>query len=250
MPLLIGFEPAGLDPKIASAFDDVIAPLQVWANQVDGVNAAERLSIITSGIASLPTVPSGAVFAWPAAAAPTGYLLLNGAAVSRSTYSVLYTLFGTTYGIGDGTTTFNLPNAIQRVILGKATSGTGATLGATGGAIDHTHTGPSHTHTNGTLTVASHTHQAGLWNTSNAGTGATSFENSTVPVENVNLTAGVTVPSQNHTHTGPSHFHTVGPFATGGATSTVDGGATGAAGTGATGTNNPPFLVLQFIIKT
>lgn len=85
-------------------------------------------------------VPTGAVVMFGGTAAPSGYLLCDGSAVSRSTYSALFAVIGTAYGVGDGSTTFNLPNMQQRFPLGKAASGTGATLGGTGGAIDHDHT--------------------------------------------------------------------------------------------------------------
>lgn len=54
--------------------------------------------------------PPGALIMYGAAAAPTGWLLCNGAAVSRSTYSALFAIIDTTYGVGDGSTTFNLPD--------------------------------------------------------------------------------------------------------------------------------------------
>ncbi len=54
--------------------------------------------------------PSGAIFAFPFASPPTGYLICDGQAVSRTTYPTLFALLGTTYGAGDGSTTFNLPN--------------------------------------------------------------------------------------------------------------------------------------------
>ena len=65
--------------------------------------------------------------------------MCNGAAVSRTTYSALFAGIGTTYGPGDGSTTFNVPDLRQRFPMGKANSGTGSTLGGTGGAIDHSH---------------------------------------------------------------------------------------------------------------
>lgn len=70
---------------------------------------------------------------------PTGFLECNGQAVSRSTYSLLFSTIGTTYGSGDGSTTFNVPDVRQKFIMGVAASGTGSTLGATGGTIDHVH---------------------------------------------------------------------------------------------------------------
>jgi hypothetical protein len=55
-------------------------------------------------------VPTGAILMYGAAVAPTGYLLCDGAAVSRTTYAALFAAVGTTYGAGDGSTTFNTPN--------------------------------------------------------------------------------------------------------------------------------------------
>lgn len=55
-------------------------------------------------------VPIGGVILFSTATAPDGYLKCDGTAVSRTTYSSLFALIGTTYGSGDGSTTFNLPN--------------------------------------------------------------------------------------------------------------------------------------------
>lgn len=83
--------------------------------------------------------PAGVVQQYGGTSAPSGYLLCDGSAVSRTTYAALFTAIGTTYGAGDGSTTFNLPNTNGKFPLGKATSGTGNTLGGTGGSIDHVH---------------------------------------------------------------------------------------------------------------
>lgn len=83
--------------------------------------------------------PTGMIAAFGGATAPTGWQLCNGSAISRTTNAALFALIGTTYGVGDGSTTFNVPDLRQRFPLGKAASGTGSTLGGTGGAIDHTH---------------------------------------------------------------------------------------------------------------
>jgi len=99
------------------------------------------------------TVPVGTVLDFCAAAVPTGYLECDGSAVSRTTYADLFAAIGTTFGVGDGSTTFNLPDFRRRVAMGKggtAVSGPANTLGANGGAETHTLATaeiPAHTHT-------------------------------------------------------------------------------------------------------
>src|SRR3954466_4652007 len=100
--------------------------------------------------------PAGTVLSFAGAAAPSGWLMCDGSLVNRTTYAALFAVIGTTYSVGDGSTTFGLPDARQKHILGKAASGTGSTLGSSGGAIDHTHTGAAHSHT--ISADGSHTH--------------------------------------------------------------------------------------------
>ena len=100
-------------------------------------------------IAGGATVPTGAILPYGGTTAPSGYVLANGAAISRTTFADLFAVYGTTYGAGDGSTTFNVPDLRGRFPLGKAAAGTGSTLGGTGGTLDHTHTV-----TTGTKTVA------------------------------------------------------------------------------------------------
>ena len=69
-------------------------------------------------------IPVGTVI-WSAnPAVPSGYLPCNGAAVGRATYPELFAAIGTTYGSGDGSTTFNLPNLIGKVPWGSTSVGT------------------------------------------------------------------------------------------------------------------------------
>lgn len=138
-----------------------------------------------SGITgTLGTMPLGAIIPYGGTAAPVKWLLCDGSAVSRTTYAAVFAVTGTAFGVGNGTTTFNLPDLRQRFALGKAGSGTGATLGGTGGAIDHTHTSAAHTHTFTTgIESTSQTVQSG----SGAGTAA-----------------------NNHTHTGTTDSTTPG----------------------------------------
>lgn len=69
-------------------------------------------------------VPVGCVQAFAGSTTPDGWLLCNGSAVSRTDYAALFAVVGTTYGTGDGSTTFNLPNLTDKFIQGNATSGT------------------------------------------------------------------------------------------------------------------------------
>lgn len=89
---------------------------------------------------------------------PNGYLLCDGRAVSRTTYSRLFQAIGTIYGSGDGATTFNLPNGNGRTLQGGATSEVGTYRNAGLPPITHTHSGTtgsagSHTHTRGSMEI-------------------------------------------------------------------------------------------------
>lgn len=78
-------------------------------------------------------LPAGIIMAWPTTTAPNGWLICDGTAVSRTTYSGLFSAIGTAFGIGDGTTTFNVPDLKGRSIFGKNT-GTFSSIAGTGGA--------------------------------------------------------------------------------------------------------------------
>jgi microcystin-dependent protein len=107
-------------------------------------------------------VPPGAMMPYAAASAPGGWLLCDGSAVSRTTYATLYGLIGTTYGIGDGEFTFNLPNLKGRMIVGlNGADASFDALGETGGSKTATLTTtelPAHTHTGTTDTAGAHSH--------------------------------------------------------------------------------------------
>lgn len=292
-----------------SAGTNLISLVPNGANTIDGVNATRSLGenygqwmLISDGVSNwsvgfMPEqpVPAGAISLYGGSTAPPGYFLCDGAAVSRTTYARLFARLGTTYGTGDGSTTFNLPDLRQRFPLGKAASGTGSALGATGGAIDHTHSVPAHYHSMGTgstfniIASGSHLHTVNHDHASQAtdsqgshyhnmvtsGIAGGSDTMTDVPglyssydgsgsVYNYDLkTAGIapdkarTSSNGAHTHsvdlpnfTGNSgsttHTHVSGDFA--GLVGLVTGGVDGNAAM-ASGTQNPPFQVVNYIIK-
>ena len=75
-------------------------------------------------VQSVFDAPTGVVHAFAGSTTPAGWLLCDGSAVSRTDYAALFAVIGTTYGTGDGSTTFNLPNLTDKFIEGSATSGT------------------------------------------------------------------------------------------------------------------------------
>ena len=80
------------------------------------VDAKGRLTSASSGTVS--SIPAGSVQFFAMNSAPTGFLIANGAAVSRSTYSALFSAIGTTFGAGDGSTTFNVPDLRGQFVRG------------------------------------------------------------------------------------------------------------------------------------
>jgi microcystin-dependent protein len=162
--------------------------------------------------AAATTIPSGSMQMWPTSTAPTGYLLCAGAAVSRTVYAALYAVIGTTYGVGDGSTTFNLPDLRGRMPLGVNGS---YALASTGGSADSIVV--SHTHT-ATVTDPGHLHA----------------------INGSNVAGGFAAGSNGYQNTGTTNSATA---VTG---ISVSNSTVGSSGTGA---NLPPYLAINFIIK-
>jgi microcystin-dependent protein len=186
--------------------------------------------------ASAAITPVGVIQMWMTGSAPTGWLLLQGQNVSRTTYAELFALWNTTFGAGDGSTTFGLPDFQQYIPIGKAAAGTVSTLGVKTGSFDHTHASgtlavASHTHGSGTLSVASHTHDSGTLavasHTHGPGTLTVASHSHTMSVE-------TTFTDISHTHSTPNHTHTYSGTTDNASASvfaSLAGGATGVIGT-------------------
>lgn len=126
-----------------------------------------------------PGAPVGAVMPYAGVTTPVGWLVADGQAVSRLQYPELFAAIGTTYGVGDGVTTFNLPDLRGRVpvgvdgVAGRLSSND--LIGQSSGEERHTLTVgevPSHSHSDGSLattTVADHVHGDGSLTTSTSG---------------------------------------------------------------------------------
>lgn len=156
------------------------------------IRAGQIVQVVYDGInfqlVSVAGEPVAAVKMFAGAIAPNGYLLCDGAAVSRSTYAALFAVVGTTYGVGDGSTTFNVPNFKGRSPVGVGQGntaqggglGTDRVLGAAAGAETHTlvvNEMPAHTHSHtignsaaGSTSVVG-ANNIGNLNTSSAGGG-------------------------------------------------------------------------------
>lgn len=121
----------------------VLAKKSNTSNDVEWVSADNRAP---------SSAPVGTIIAFGGATAPAGYLLCDGAAYSRTTYSELFNVIGTSYGTGDGSTTFNVPNLTGKFPLGKSGS---YSLASTGGEANVTLTTnqiPAHTHGSKSIT--------------------------------------------------------------------------------------------------
>lgn len=145
-------------------------------NPTDNLHAATKQYVDTVAGAGVPT---GVMLPYGGTAAPTGWLLCDGSAVSRTTYAGLFAAIGVAYGAGDGSTTFNIPDLKGRIPVGKdnmggtaanrvTTAGSsidGATLGATGGAQNVQLTAAqngAHTHSS-SLNDPGHVHRFNVW---------------------------------------------------------------------------------------
>ena len=120
-------------------------------NKVKAADMNEIKSVVNAAVGAIgENSPTGMISLFAGSTAPTGWLICDGTAVSRTTYADLFTAIGTTYGTGDGSTTFNLPNLKGKVPVGLDSTDTSFdALGETGGEKAHILTineMPNHNH--------------------------------------------------------------------------------------------------------
>ena len=207
------------------------------AKIADGAVTAVKLGPDAGGM------PAGSIITFAGSSSPSGWLLCFGQAVSRTTYASLYSAIGTTYGVGDNSTTFNLPDLRGRVIAGLDNMGGSAasrltnttitggaeTLGNIGGAQTHLLTGAesgtsAHGHTGSTNTTGAHTHNV-------IGGGQNNINNG------IRAPFDATLTTQNATTAAGDHSHTV----------TINNAT--AANASSAHNNVQPTIVMNYIIK-
>lgn len=143
----------------------------ILVNGVSVVTEAEVNILVASA------VPAGTIITFAAATAPTWYLKANGALLSRTTYAALFASIGTTFGIGDGSTTFALPD-LRGYFPRGWDDGRGIDTSRVFGSVQQDVYG-SHTHTGSTNSTGAHTHNistgeaVGSWGVSWGATGST-----------------------------------------------------------------------------
>jgi len=179
-----------------------------------------------ANLTDIEGIPTATIIPWSDSSVPSGYLECNGQTVSRSTYSALFAIIGTTYGAGDGSSTFSVPDLQDNVPVGKSNN---KNLGSTGGANTVAKTGNVGGSTaNATLStpqLASHSHSKGSG--SGPGRGYPNINNGAQ-----NLGAGLPA-TTGSSGSGGGHSHNMSANFTGDATSVLQ-----------------PYLTLMYLIKT
>jgi microcystin-dependent protein len=185
---------------------------------------ATRYDFDGANLTNIEGINTGIIVPWTDTSVPAGFLECDGSAVSRSTYADLFAVIGTTYGAGNGSTTFDLPDLQDNVLLGKSNN---KALASTGGANTVSATGNvggnAANHTLTTSELAAHTHALHNPGGSTITSGSVTF----------NLANPGAVTPTTPTGGGGAHSHTLSGNFAGDATSVLQ-----------------PYLTVIYIIKT
>ena len=169
---------ANIDGNLNAAKYQTSAPSspvtgQLWIDSDASAGVLNQNDYLLKADFEVLSTPIGGVTQYAGATTPSAnWAICDGSEISRATYETLFTRIGTSYGVGDGSTTFNLPNLKGKVLVGLDSTQTEFdALGETGGAKTHTLTSteiPGHTHTTNighghldTLAAPAHTHNIG-----------------------------------------------------------------------------------------
>lgn len=170
---------------------------------------------------------AGSIKLWAGTTVPTGWRACDGSAISRSQYSILFSRIGTTYGAGDGSTTFNLPDFRGKTALGTSSS---YALGSTGGSADAVVVSHDHSITLTTQEAGEHFHRQGSEALYNNYGGGNFVGPRTYPEGDIDSY------NDQNTSTIAAHTHTL--F-----------GDTDSTGESGSGKNLPPYTTVYWIIK-
>lgn len=199
---------------------------------------------------------AGMIYMFAGNQVPNGYLECDGSAVSRDTYSELFSAIGTTFGAGDGSTTFNLPDLSGRIAIGSSQY---HVLGSSGGSEtvtlvtdeipQHTHEVAQHGHANNitaTTPILSHSVTQAVF--TYAGPGSTgSIRNGAYPVTATGLNGTSTV---NGSRTNASiAAHAATDCTVTGSITDADAGTTSSYGSGSSHNNMQPYVTMMYIIS-
>lgn len=258
---------ASMDSKDTALHATVTSEIATAKTQAQAYSDAALAAAVTA-----LAEPAGTIKMWLPTTAPSGWQFCYGQALSRTTNAALFAAIGTTYGAGDGSTTFNVPDLRGTAVVGKdnmggaaagrvTTAGSGvdgATLGARGGVQAHTLAAtelPAHAHTASTSVVAAsagtpagtigaagtHNHNLAAYGTSNG---------SPTTYTQLNINTGTKGPTAILTDTEPDHAHAFTGSAMAAHAHTASTTVNNSTGGGGAHNNMQPSLVVNFIIRT
>jgi microcystin-dependent protein len=200
-PAVFKYEDSNSDSEKRFTFGITLGGNQSMEIEYDSTTNRWRLK-------AAPPDPVGAIRDFGGGTVPDGYLACDGSNVSRTTYAPLFNEVGTTWGTGDGSTTFTLPDFQRRTAVGSGGSGTSTlanSVGSTGGEETHTLvTAELAAHTHTTDSQGAHTHTVNADSTLDAGGASHALSGVTNELVLGNDVSVTTSSNGSHTHTAQS----------------------------------------------